>query len=337
MKVSAILVFVGVIFVLIGLVAPTLPAQMITTQGSGLLAFDSVNPNSQTASEPTVFNNPNINIYGIFYDANIYIGKPTIDQVSGIFEINNVQLTPQITTFDMVQNARLGIYYAAIKVTYNYTTTSTSEISVYFHYEMYVTGQAGYGNSNTTYSYFGTYTFYGIYKPPILKNIGNFYISTPSTSSYTTPTEITESSIINFSATSSSIPVTFYYVENNGTTTNMSSVYIELNNVNYYLFKNDVFNKTSVNGYNASYITLNLAPGMYSLSAYVQSTAYKSNATEITSATINMPQEKNTVTTTITPPHPTNNILGITIYQLADFIIGGLLIAFGMFRFIRGH
>jgi len=340
MRISSIIIFIGVIFILIGLVAPTLPGQMlnITTQVGSYAICEASSPNSSSSSSPTVFNSPIIHIYGLFYSNGVYQGIPNMVNVSylgsvGYLQINGVYVNANVKIFPVLANSKDNYYYAALEISYNYTVTSNSPFKVTFFATIEVDGApvGKSGGNSTLFIYSSQYvSFYGIYKGDLLKNAGSFYMSAPG---YSTPQLITPSSVFSINTDSYPVRLKFYYVENNGTTTGMSAIYIVVNNVYYYFYQSNSQgsiwqNLTSLNGYTASVITVFIYhSGTYTVNGYVKPIGTYP-AVQLLSIGMSMPQ-----TTSYYLP----SSMSFTTAQIIDYLIGTVLIILGVVEFYRGH
>lgn len=155
---------------------------------------------------------------------------------------------------------------------------------------------------------------YGFYYPMI--NVGQYYIYQPSNSTWV---HLAPSSSITLSYSKFPVTIEFAYVENNGTTTDLASMYLTMNGNNLPIAST---NHTSIDGYNAYSILIHItAPGTYTINGYL-GTTYNTNL-QLMSFVYNTGSQTGSGQNTT----PTTSVNYVTLGIGSVFIlIGGILI-----------
>ena len=110
---------------------------------------------------------------------------------------------------------------------------------------------------------------YGFIYP--MTNMGGYYVYQPANNTWV---PLTKTSSITLSYTSFPVTIEFAYVENNGTTTDLGSMYLTMNGNNLAIAQT---NQTSIDGYTAYSILIHIAsPGTYTINGYL-GTTYNTN------------------------------------------------------------
>jgi len=350
MRYSVLLIVIGIVVLAIAAFAPTLPGAMITitqTNTSGTLGVTSAMPEG-TLTSPVQFENTSVYTFVDFItptssESKMYLSSPTIDSKAASLTINGQSVTPTLDveimsqTFTQLTSSNyvggggttsITLYYVKAVVSYQdtYSGSMPSPTMAFdFSASVTVTGQFFGSSSTTETDYTGSYTGYGVFNVSTLQNEGVFYISGPG--NYSTPQLITASSSFTFDVSSVPAPITFYYVESNGPTSGESSIYITINNVKYYIYENGVLeNQTTVNGYTAGAVTVKLGNGTYTVNGYIQPSSSGSNAVQLMSFGMTLPNITTGSSTTT-----------LTMAQIVEYIIGILFIILGAVEFYRGH
>ena len=150
-----------------------------------------------------------------------------------------------------------------------------------------------------------------------MQNIGQFAMSYNGTS----PFYISSSNTYKLTPVVYPYPITIYYVENNGITSNLSQIDITMNSVNYII---PFTNITSVMGHTAYKITIQLTAGTYTIAGFLTPSNIQingGNPIQITSFTVSTEQ------TAIVP------LITETNYIVMG--LGGVLVLFGIVFMVR--
>jgi len=191
-------------------------------------------------------------------------------------------------------------------------------VSTNFNYFNLLTIQTNNGQPTTSGEFTspqgGIAGAYGFYYPMI--NVGQYYIYQPSNSTWV---HLAPSSSITLSYSKFPVTIEFAYVENNGTTTDLASMYLTMNGNNLPIAST---NHTSIDGYNAYSILIHItAPGTYTINGYL-GTTYNTNL-QLMSFVYNTGSQTGSGQNTT----PTTSVNYVTLGIGAMFVlIGGILI-----------
>lgn len=171
--------------------------------------------------------------------------NPTFNILSGEYPTSE-----QITVTFMIENSALPYTSQSLVNILTISNTGTQRTGEYYPYN-----PATFG--------------YGFIYP--MTNIGHYYIFVPTKNTWV---ELTQNTVVNLNFTSYPASIEFAYVMDNGTTTDLSSLYLNFNGNNVPI---SLTNQTQINGYTAYSIQLTLpSAGSYTINGYI-GTTYNTN------------------------------------------------------------
>jgi hypothetical protein len=336
MKVSSVLIIVGMVLVLLGLALPAnfaiISAEPSNT--SQYVTLSSTTPSSTTSSSPTYLPYSSVGTETVSacwtvsdsYEA-YCVPTHTVSLANSTNQVDYGLLgsSLSVSTGNLVSSITIsskpvvvGSCHYDVYISGNVKLTKTVPMTVNTNYAFYFNFTGTFTVNNTKFSvstfnlYGGTPLVYGEMQSTLLNN-GQFYMDINGTYTKITPT----SSISLFP---SEFPFTFpvWYVENNGTPQNEGSVYLQVNGgpqIEYNL------NATpqSITGYKAWEVNVTfLSQGKYTVDGYAED-SITSHPVLLMSIVYN----GNTTTTTTLKLGVTNyDIIGIGVVVVLVGIIG---------------
>ena len=318
-KLGVLLLVVGVLIGVGAYASPQLAILTLNNQDTALSVVSGV-PISTSVSAPTGLN-PSETISATFMtpETELYSLAPSISGAAGSLTVAGASITPAISTSTYYESISPRGYEARITLTASFTPASAQlgqSLPFVWTASFTATGQLSSGASGATY-YSGSVTTYGEYTPP-LTDVGEFGISAPGYAfQYITPTT-------NLTMQFSSYPqsITFYYVENKGSTLGASQIYITVNGAKLVLWSQSPGGTTTtVNGYNAYEVQDSLNAGQYTINGYVTN-ASSGSAVQLMSIGMGLP--------TVGPV-----ISSLTLGQEVSMAFGAILAVVGLALIVR--
>ena len=185
---------------------------------------------------------------GIYNSPTGLVVSPTFTIPSGIYATSE---TLTITFVEFNGNPSTDLPYAPGAFSYIETTTGSVSSSGYLPYQTAIP------------------VAYGFIYP--MQNIGGYYVYQPENKTWV---PLTKTTTITLSYTNFPVSIEFAYVENNGSTTDLGSMYLSMNGNNMGIAET---NQTTVDGYTAYSILIYITqPGSYTINGYV-GTTYNTN------------------------------------------------------------
>jgi len=253
---TSILAIFGIFLIVAAVFIPTFAFVIITPVNSGNLTVINMYPSSTDPNNPTIFSNYNYaNIAATLQvPVNNYTlqGYPTIKTAELYINNKIFSCNAQILNVTLQNNT----YYAIIQANYNFSNPSIGKYVVYSF--------AFYMNVTTGNEYYAGLTLphYGAFPLTPVQNIGDIYIVSGANITkanygqtlFYNATNPSLQKLYTFPYKSpSAIEFSVYYVEDHGTTTNLSQIYVMVNGNTYFL------QKTMFEGYPAYYTKITVS------------------------------------------------------------------------------
>lgn len=289
-KLGAVLLIAGLIIGIAAYAAPPYAILNVEQTNTSLSVMASL-PSSTSSSSPTALG-PTQQVSIEFYTSQSYVtSNPTISGTTGSLTVagQSVSVSTSTSVYETAAiSPTLHLYAVKITLTGTFTPSASqfgTSLTFVWTASVTVTGQI-YGQTSSTQTYYaGSSTNYGSYEQP-LQNLGEFGISASGYAfQYITP-----SSNVSMEFSSLPQPITFWYVELNGTTLGASEVYVTVNGVQYVLWDPSlgITASTTMNGYTAYNTVVHLGAGAYTIDGYVTN-ASSGNNLELMSFGMQMP------------------------------------------------
>jgi hypothetical protein len=282
-KISTILIVVGIFLMVVSFVAPSTFAIVSAEPNgnSGYVSLSSTTPSSTVSTSPTLLpysSSGSESIGATWLISNSYtsstglVGGSTSQSVSFTSSTNQLDYglvgnsltasTGTLTTDISATAVPISSGYAITIHGYVYLTKSVS-MTVNDNYAFYFNFTGTFSVAGTTYNvYGGTSLMYGEMQNTLLNN-GHFYMYVNG--AYT---EITPSSQISLLPSTFPYTIPVWYVYDNGTPQNQGTVYVQVNGGSHIDFNLNATAQT-INGYKAWEINVTISSqGTYTINGY---------------------------------------------------------------------